>query len=190
MKKIVSLFKRNHDTKLMSDEISPGAEWVVSGEGFATRKFDGTSCLIHAGEIFRRYFVKKGKSIPMDFRPAQEKPDEFTGHWPGWVSVSDTPDDKWHLEGFENLTNKVDGTYELCGPKVQNNPEGFEQHVLVKHGSEILYDCPRTFNELKNYLSDGSIEGIVWHHPDGRMVKIKGVDFGINRIHQLNQKNN
>jgi len=29
------------------------------------------------------------------------------------------------------------------------------------------------------------MEGIVWHHPDGRMVKIKGVDFGINRKEQF-----
>ena len=24
-----------------------------------------------------------------------------------------------------------------------------------------------------------NIEGIVWHHPDGRMVKIKARDFGL-----------
>ena len=34
---------------------------------------------------------------------------------------------------------------------------------------------------IKAYLADGKIEGIVWHHPDGRMVKIKAKDFGIKR---------
>ena len=34
---------------------------------------------------------------------------------------------------------------------------------------------------LREYLSEGAIEGVVWHHPDGRMVKIKGKDFGIKR---------
>jgi hypothetical protein len=28
-----------------------------------------------------------------------------------------------------------------------------------------------------DYLRDKPIEGIVWHHEDGRMVKIKKADF-------------
>jgi hypothetical protein len=36
-----------------------------------------------------------------------------------------------------------------------------------------------TFDELRDYLSEGSIEGIVFHHNDGRMAKIKCRDFGI-----------
>ena len=32
----------------------------------------------------------------------------------------------------------IDGTFELCGPKVQGNPERFETHQLVKHGLEII----------------------------------------------------
>ena len=43
-------------------------------------------------------------------------------------------------------------------------------------------DAPRTFDALRAFLADhDDIEGIVWHHPDGRMVKIKGKDFGIKR---------
>jgi hypothetical protein len=34
---------------------------------------------------------------------------------------------------------------------------------------------------LKAYLAYKDIEGIVWHHSDGRMVKIKGKDFGLKR---------
>ena len=34
---------------------------------------------------------------------------------------------------------------------------------------------------LREYLRCRDIEGIVWHHPDGRMVKIKGKDFGFRR---------
>ena len=74
-----------------------------------------------------------------------------------------------------------DGTYELCGPKVQGNPERYDHHLLVRHGSEVLADAPRTFLALGHYLADNDIEGIVWHHPDGRMVKIKGKDFGLRR---------
>ncbi|MFL5354397.1 hypothetical protein [Archangium sp.] len=31
------------------------------------------------------------------------------------------------------------------------------------------------------YLRDRDIEGIVFHHPDGRAAKLKGSDFGFNR---------
>lgn len=74
-----------------------------------------------------------------------------------------------------------DGTYELCGPKVQGNPEGLSAHVLVRHGVEIIQDAPREYLALKYYFARVNIEGIVWHHQDGRMVKIKGKDFGIKR---------
>ena len=36
----------------------------------------------------------------------------------------------------------------------------------------------RSFAEIREYLEHATIEGIVWHHPDGRMVKIKRKDFG------------
>ena len=45
----------------------------------------------------------------------------------------------------------------------------------------VLADAPRTFVALRDYLQRHDIEGIVWHHPDGRMVKIKGKDFGLKR---------
>jgi hypothetical protein len=179
MKKTVSLFQRNYDgDRLVRDEIVPGAEWVVAGEGVATRKFDGTCCMVRGGKLFKRFDAKAGKKLPDNFEPAQDAPDENTGHWPGWVPVGDGPDDARHREA--EMPTK-DGTYELCGPKVQNNPEGYTKHVLVKHGAEALHDCPRTFDALREYLSDGAIEGVVWWHEDGRLVKIKGKDFGIKR---------
>lgn len=43
MKKIVSLFQRDYEgTRLVLNQIVPGAEWVHAGEGTATRKYDGT----------------------------------------------------------------------------------------------------------------------------------------------------
>jgi len=45
----------------------------------------------------------------------------------------------------------------------------------------VLTDCPRTFDALREYLRGRDIEGVVWHHPDGRLVKIKGKDFGLRR---------
>jgi len=43
MKKIITLFQRNYKTdRLVRNEVTPGAEWVINGEGVATRKYDGT----------------------------------------------------------------------------------------------------------------------------------------------------
>lgn len=177
MRKILSLFQRNYETdRLVRNEVVPGSEWVIAGEGIATRKFDGTCCMLRDGRLYKRYDVKKGKPLPAGFEPAQEA-DETTGHQPGWLLVTDGPEDRWHREALLQSGELTDGTYELCGPKVQDNPEGFSFHVLVKHGAEVLDDVPRDFNGIKEWLRVRTIEGIVWHHPDGRMVKIKRKDF-------------
>ncbi len=67
------------------------------------------------------------------------------------------------------------------GPKIQGNPENFPMHELVRHGTHALPDAPRSFDALREYFETHNIEGIVWHHPDGRMLKIKAKDFGIRR---------
>jgi len=183
MKKIISLFQRNHDgDRLVRDEVVPGAEWVIAGEGTATRKFDGTACRVRAGLLFKRYDAKGGRTPPLGFEPSQEQPDPVTGHWPGWMLVSqDAPEDRWFLEAW--IPGLPDGTYELCGPKVQGNPEGFQKHTLVQHGAEPINGDPRSYTEIKHFFACGqAIEGIVWHHSDGRMVKIKAKDFGIRRL--------
>jgi hypothetical protein len=148
MRKIVSLFEREYEgTRLVFNEVVPGAEWVLAGEGIATRKFDGTCCMVQHGKLFKRYDATVGKTPPVGFVPAQD-PDATTGHWPGWLPVSDSPDDRWHREAFTG--SEPDGTYELCGPKVQGNSDKFDQHVLVPHGKETLADAPRTFDALKD----------------------------------------
>lgn len=178
MKKMVTLFERNYETdRLVRDVVVAGAEWVLTGEGIATRKVDGTCCLVRGGKLYKRFDAQAGKAPPANFEPAQQEPDEVTGHWPGWLAVGDGPEDRWHREAFAAAGPLPDGTYELCGPKVQGNPEGFTTHMLVRHGSEVLEDCPRTFAGLREYLRERTIEGIVWHHADGRMVKIKRRDF-------------
>lgn len=203
MKKIISLFQRNYDTdRLVRDEVVPGAEWVLAGEGVATRKWDGICCAVRGGKLYKRYELKQGRKTPVGFEPAQD-PDPVTGAVPGWVPVGDGPEDKYFREALANCAGDVgtmlereaaapegapsDGTYELCGPKAGGgahdgaNPEHFVRHTLVPHGLHILDDAPRTFQELQHYLACSNIEGIVWHHPDGRMVKIKKRDFGLKR---------
>jgi hypothetical protein len=108
--------------------------------------------------------------------------DDTTGKRVGWVTVSGGPEDKWHREALQNDREKhseilADGTYELCGPKVQGNPEDYSEHTLIRHGSIKLDEVPRTFDTVSWWLHDHSYEGVVWHHPDGRMAKIKKKDF-------------
>jgi len=187
MKKIPSLFKRDYTKKEkpIINQINKEAKWVIDGEGIATRKFDGTCCLIKNGRFFKRYTVKKDKTPPGDFIPATEI-NPVTGKQEGWRPVRSS--DKYHMEAYNSIIphftcelDWIDGTYELCGPKIQKNPEKFEKHILIKHGCEEIKNVPRDFDGLKNFFLQNDIEGIVWHHLDGRMIKIKGKDFGINR---------
>lgn len=188
MQKIISLFARNYDgDRLVRDEVVPGAEWVLAGEGRATVKFDGTCCLVRDGKLYKRYDAKRGKPPPAGFEPAQD-PDPVTGHWPGWVLVGTGPEDQWHREALahykpsaETLLSCIplDGTYELIGPKVQGNPYRLTHHTLQPHGGAELCNVPREFAGLRAWLATNAIEGIVWHHPDGRMVKVKRKDFGL-----------
>lgn len=184
MQKIISLFQRNYETdRLVRNEITPGAEWVVNGEGIATRKWDGTCCKIENGVLYKRYDAKKGKTPPDGFIPAQE-PDPVTGHWPGWIVIpadDKAPENKWHREAFMNTPTEdlaIGGTYELVGPRINGNKDGIKQHLLIPHGNDIIVNAPVTFDELSAWFAGINIEGIVWHHPDGRMVKIKKKDFG------------
>lgn len=170
MKKISTLFRKDpNDLSKVTNEINPENEWVIKGEGIATRKFDGICCAIINGDIHKRFDVKKGKAAPEGAIPCQE-PDAKSGHHPHWVKCDrDKSEDKLFFEGFDALENKEDGTYELCGEKisterfVQNfNVEKVEGHKLIKHASEIL-DLPGlTYEDIKSYLEnpDNDIEGI------------------------------
>jgi len=177
MNKIISLFKRDYEgNRRVYNEVVTGAEWVQRGEGVATEKMDGTACLIRDGKLYKRYDCKRGKTPPDEFIPAQD-PDPVTGHWPGWVAVTDVPENRWHREAISH--ELANGTYELVGPKVQGNPYHLNSHLLRRHGDVRLIDVPTDYDGIRDCLVEHAIEGIVWHHSDGRMVKIKAKDFGI-----------
>lgn len=208
MKKISTLFEKDpQDLSRVIDVINPENKWVIHGQGIPTRKFDGACCAIMGGEIYKRYDckidIKTGeykRCIPEGAIPCQE-PDFITGHHPHWVKCNkNNPADKYFLEGFERLMretiitynfdpykpNILDGTYELCGEKINGNPEMIEGHKLIKHGLEILNILDFSYRGLREYLSNPKIdiEGIVFYHEDkedGRMCKIRKSDFGIRR---------
>jgi hypothetical protein len=180
MRKIPTLYRRGEDMRYVTRDVSPAATWVLAGEGRATRKFDGTCMrLDEHGRWWARREVKQGKPHPPQYQV--EETDPVTGKTVGWEPVTQSPFVKaWNeamtdpeLDG-EDLTA---GTYELCGPKVNGNPEGFPRHVLVPHGAEILEDAPRDYDGLAKYLAEFPGEGIVWWHEDGRRAKLKRKDI-------------
>jgi Family of unknown function (DUF5565) len=185
MKKVPSLFQRdwNGDRSRVTSEVNPVCQWVIDGEGIPTQKHDGTACRIVNGNLFVRFDAKNGKPAPANFEPAQDAPDPETGHWPGWVPAGGEPQYKWQRRAFEfakeHAFDVSDGTYEACGPHFQGNPEGWAVDNLIRHGSVVVGDAPRTFAELAEFFKERRMEGIVWHHPDGRMAKIKAKDFGV-----------
>lgn len=199
MKKISTLFVKTPPISgRVIDEIRPENKWVVDGFGVPTRKFDGTSTMIKNGVLYKRYDArlwktKRGKKIIFTNEQIKAKipanaiacqtPDEKSGHWPHWVLCDRAnPADKYHFEAFDKLEDKLDGTYELCGEKIQGNPEHIIGHKLVKHGSEILDVTDLSFNGIKKFLEITDIEGIVFHHKlDDRMCKIRKTDFGLKR---------
>lgn len=179
MKKIPTIFVRDPaNPARLTSECNNACLWVFHGQGVATRKFDGTACLVRGGILYKRYDCKKGRTPPEGFEPCDD-PDSVTGHWPGWLPVSYTdPADKWFRDASQPTQ---DGTYELIGPRIQGNNENREAHRFVPHGEVgiILPHGDITLEGMGRFLADHCIEGIVWHHPDGRMAKIKRRDFGL-----------
>lgn len=180
MNKIPTIFVRDmtRQPALVIPTWSDGCDWVKWGEGFATRKYDGTSCLVRDGKLYKRRELRHGDVSPPDFESLGT--DENTGKTVGWVPVGNGTEDRWHREAFAEYALLPDGTYELLGPKIQGNKDKRERHTLQPHHlAEVFYEVPREFEPLKAWLTEHNIEGLVWHHPDGRMAKIKRRDFGL-----------
>lgn len=187
MKKTPTLFKR--DFSKPSHPIIPkyneGVEWVVEGEGTATRKYDGMCCMVRDHKLHKRCEVRPGKEAPYGFELIATDPETEKSY--GWVEVGYGSEDKYFREAVNGNPDKVDladGTFELLGPKVQGDPERMLRHVLLRHELAETFnpEPPVEFEKLRDWLEPLDIEGLVWHHPDGRMVKIKKKDFGLKRV--------
>lgn len=192
MKKIPTCLERDWegDRSRVLNQITPGCEWVFAGEGVATRKLDGTCMRFDGTSWWARREVREGKEAPPNFVPVTEA-DPETGKVIGWEPVEQSPFAKFHQEALsfwdDDDGDSWDvGTYELIGPKIQGNPETFEgqrpiSHDLVSHTQTEQAPVNRTYEGMKAFLEKRGWEGIVFHHPDGRMAKIKGRDFGLRR---------
>lgn len=182
MRKIPTVFVRDPENpKLVTEQVNPGCEWVLAGEGVATRKYDGTCVMLDEdGEWWARREVKAGKAAPDSFEPVSTDP--ATGKTVGWEPIGQSPFGKFHAEALWNpMERRRIGTYELCGPKINGNPEKADSHVLIAHADAETVGASgwdyAMIRQLVTSLAADGWEGIVWHHPDGRMAKIKARDF-------------
>jgi hypothetical protein len=183
MQKIPTLFVRNPDDRAhVLNEVTFGCEWVLAGEGRATRKLDGTCVMLDEDDIWwARREVKPGKRAPDDYVPISF--DEATGKTVGWEPIEQSSFAKYHAEALTHAGLMAPGTYELCGPKVNGNPELLTKHVLVLHGWALeserldIEGAPRDYDGLREWLLARHYEGLVWHHPDGWAAKLKAKDF-------------
>jgi hypothetical protein len=169
MQKIPTMYPRDETKKghPVMPGVKPECAWVEAGEGVPTRKLDGTNVKVEGGKLFKRQKPKNGE--PYDEAAYVE-------------ARRDDPSDKYIFEGFDCHPDKKDGIYEAVGPKIQGNPEGLPSHMIVpvsppSPSLQLPLGVHRTFDAIKQYLEYNKIEGIVFHHPDGRFAKIKRRDF-------------
>lgn len=189
MKKIPSLFERpeNDIHGICINKVTPGCEWVINGEGLPTHKLDGSACAVIEGKLYKRYDnsrrqgeVRVQKTTPLkDWIHCGDTSERGQNIY--WIPV--TSKDYYHqiAWGWAQAT-LADGTYELVGPEVQDNPHQFIHNTLIPHVNPLMpfiHENPRTYDSIKSFLETSPYEGIVWHHPDGRMCKITKRKFGL-----------
>ncbi|PRY35314.1 DUF5565 family protein [Umezawaea tangerina] len=201
------------DLRHVTREVHPDCQWVMAGEGIPTRKYDGTcvgyfpavrgEIRVHggvgSGEVnepsdltgvwLARREVKPGRAFPPGY--VAEQADPVTGKNVGWEPMAQSSFAKFHAEAADKIMDNgetwgvpvLGATYELVGPKINGNPYGLNEHVLVRHGYQaaVDYNAMQTialdFDSLREWLlGHPAWEGVVWHHPDGRMAKLKRRD--------------
>lgn len=182
MHKIPTLFQRDENHKVIN-KVTPGCEWVLAGKGVATEKLDGTNV---------RLTVRSGEVVRVEKRRNPSKEQKARGIVDGWyvdAHVSDPADQHiFGAIGYTDTSPDQDSEFicEAIGPKIQGNPLGLEFPWCKSLADVPIYACaPRSYDELKLFLAEmdsilspGHLaEGIVFHHHNGRMAKIKRKDF-------------
>lgn len=184
MKKIPTLFKRiykDHKVIGITQEVTEGCEPVLQGIAIPTVKYDGCCCAVISGNLYKRYDAKKGKKPPVGAIPCQESPDPVTGHWPHWVKcVHNNPSDRWFFKAFLSTPyyQLPSSTYEAIGPHFQGNPYNLKFDTLIGHGQSVINQPLDNYEDIRKYLQEHAIEGIVYWYNGSPLCKIKRSDFG------------
>lgn len=181
MNKIPTLFIRDpQNMSRVTRDVTPGCEWVLAGEGVATRKFDGTNVSVT---------VAAAKVVGVEKRRNPTREEKAAGAEPGYVQADRSdPSDKHIFAAVDacDFSDWPDGAWscEAVGPKIQGGADGEGPGLIpfsldeFKIVMAIPDGGPRDFDSIAETMAGTDWEGIVWHHPDGRMAKIKRRDFG------------
>ncbi|MDD5060901.1 MAG: hypothetical protein PHN44_01275 [Candidatus Marinimicrobia bacterium] len=182
MNKIETILDRDEHFKV-TPHVRSGCEWVFTGDGIATEKLDGTNV---------RLTISSGKIVKVEKRCNPTREEKMSGGEPGYIDAHETdPSDKhiFRAVAGTDVSKIPDGSYscEAVGPKIQGNPLGLISPTcyFFTLNPTIILNAPRTYDGLKKlfenfdslYSPGHKAEGIVFHHPDGRMAKIKVKDF-------------
>jgi len=186
--KIPTIFDRDWDGNggVIDKRIVPLDQFK---EATATEKLDGTNV---------RVTVRNHTAVRLEKRRNPDKIQKHKGIKEPWYvdAFEYEPADKWIYDALKNtdLSEIEDGEYsgEAVGTNIQGNPLNLDKNIIVFFtlGQAPVWDnVPTTFDELKAWLpsqkskygNDCGIEGIVWHCPDGAMIKIKTKDFKLRK---------
>lgn len=183
MEKIPTIFKRDEATGgKISQEYAVDTEWFLIA--LATEKLDGTNV---------RVTVRNKIAARLEKRRNPSKVEKHKGIIEPWyVDASQSSEDKWIQDALKNtdLSAVPDGEWsgEALGPDIQGNPLNLPSNRIVFFTlgqAPVFENVPTSYDELKEWLPaqrskygvDVGIEGIVWHLPDGKKMKIKTKDF-------------
>jgi hypothetical protein len=184
MKKIPTIFKRD-----MNNEGKIYNEYFVDPESFITayptEKLDGTNV---------RVTVRNHIPVRLEKRRNPTRIEKEKGIIDPWyIDASESSEDK-HIQNAlkgTDFSNVPDGEWsgEALGENIQGNELNLVGNTIFFFSLDrrpiLLEDVPTTFDELKEWLpkqkskfgNDCGIEGVVWHMPNGNMMKIKTKDF-------------
>lgn len=178
MPKLESPFVRSGDNYLVTDKINPGYEWVFEDDLVTCQeKLDGTnvSIVIENGKI-TQVLNRKNRMDILSKVPVME-------------AIRNS-----YEKGYCNFT---DGQYfgEAVGEKIQGNPYKLKEAIWLPFSTyfakNLTYKTwgqyPKDFKTISAWFKDGLFplfaaskgdrngfcEGVVFHHPDGRMAKLR-----------------
>lgn len=180
MPKLESPFIRAGDNHLVTPEINPDYAWVFEDESVTCQeKLDGTnvSIVIENGKL-ARVFNRENEMNPWSDHPVI-------------LAVRNA-----YNKGYCNFT---DGQYfgEAVGERIRGNPYKLDTVIWLPYNTfftkHLTYNTwgkyPKDFDTISAWFKDGLaplfyiarhhgekdgfVEGVVFHHPDGRMAKLR-----------------
>ena len=173
MARTPTLFVRDPLTHKLTDQPTPGCEWVLAGEGVATEKVDGLTLrlTVASGRLVNVERRLSGAFVALDPNDGQSAA--------LFVAANNTRVDWW-----------PDGQYacEAIGPTIAGDRYRESQTYTRRLDPTMLpiyTDVPRDFAGLRAFMAGlpsimrhrVEAEGIVFWHADGRKAKIKVRDF-------------